>query len=138
MKTRIRIKDKSYDVEIERVKENLLKVRVEGENYFFEEDKLGKLNLVDRKDYLFSQVLEKSEIISNILCQKEIKTPIAGVVSKIHIKKGDTISSGRVVVTLVAMKMENEILSECQGRVREIRVKEKQFVNNGEILVVLD
>ena len=138
MKTKIFLKDKSYNIEISEIKENLLKVRVENEDYFFSKDEFDRLVLIERKDYPSLESIRKSEVVPNLPQEKEIKTPIAGIVSKIHVKNGETIRIGQTVITLVAMKMENEIISESYGRVKEIEVKEKQFVNSGEKLIILE
>ncbi|PJC47325.1 MAG: hypothetical protein CO034_02980 [Parcubacteria group bacterium CG_4_9_14_0_2_um_filter_35_11] len=138
MKTKIFLKDKSYNIEISEIKENLLKVRVENEDYFFSKDEFDRLVLIERKDYPSLESIRKSEVVPNLPQEKEIKTPIAGIVSKIHVKDGETIRIGQPVITLVAMKMENEIISESYGRVKEIEVKEKQFVNSGEKLIILE
>jgi len=138
MKTKIFLKDKSYNIEISEIKENLLKVRVENEDYFFSKDEFDRLVLIERKDYPSLESIRKSEVVPNLPQEKEIKTPIAGIVSKIHDKDGETIRIGQPVITLVAMKMENEIISESYGRVKEIEVKEKQFVNSGEKLIILE
>jgi len=138
MKTKIFLKDKSYNIEISEIKENLFKVRVENEDYFFSKDEFDKLVLIERRDYPSLESLKGGEIIPNLPQEKEIKTPIAGVVSKIHIKEGETVRAGQVVVTLVAMKMENEITSESYGKVKRVEIKENQFVNSGEKLITLE
>jgi biotin carboxyl carrier protein len=35
------------------------------------------------------------------------------------------------------MKMENEILSECDGKIKEIKVAKDQKVKEGDILIIL-
>ena len=138
MKTKISIKNKSYNIEISKIKENLLKVKVEGEEYFFSRDESGELTLLEKQDFPIIDTLEKSEVVPNFPQEKEIKTQLAGIVSKVHIRKEETVKPGKTVVTLIAMKMENEIISEGYGRVKEIKVKEKQFVNSGDTLIVLE
>jgi len=63
---------------------------------------------------------------------------LAGIVSSIAVKIGETVKPGGKVATLIAMKMENEIVSEGYGKIKEIKVKENQFVNNGDILIILE
>lgn len=138
MKTKIVIKNKPYNIEISEIRKGLFKVRVESQDFFFVKDGSGKLTLIKEKDYPGLDVQGKNEVISNVSQQKEIKTPIAGIISKIYVKKGEMVKPDQVVITLVAMKMENEIISEGHGRVKKICVKEKQFVNSEDILILLE
>jgi len=138
MKTKIVIKNKPYNIEISEVRKSLFKVRVEKQDFFFVKDRSGKLILIEKKDYPGLDVRDKNEVISNVSQQKDIKTPIAGIISKNYVKKGETVRPDQVVITLVAMKMENEIISEGHGRVKKVCVKEKQFVNSEDTLILLE
>ena len=77
------------------------------------------------------------ELISSTLKEKEIKSPIAGVISSIYVKKDDPIRTGQKVATLIAMKMENEIVAETAGVVKEVKAKENQTVKTGDTLIIL-
>lgn len=134
MKTEIQIGDKVYQIEILEPQENLLKVLVNDKEYFFTKNELGKLSSVED----FQPSLKETEIISRARMEKEIKSPLAGVISAIMVKKGEEIKPGQKVVTLISMKMENEIISEGYGKIKEIKVKESQFVNTGDVLIILE
>ncbi|HEY8208539.1 MAG TPA: acetyl-CoA carboxylase biotin carboxyl carrier protein subunit [Myxococcaceae bacterium] len=63
---------------------------------------------------------------------------ITGTVWKIEVKVGQTVASGEVLVILESMKMEMPVEApEGGGVVKEIRCKEAQAVNEGDVLVVL-
>jgi biotin carboxyl carrier protein len=135
MKTQIQIGGKVYKIEISEVQENLLKVLVNDKEYFFTKNELLELSLVED----FKPSLKESEIVSRVSnIEKEIKSPLAGVISSIALKKGDSVKPGQKILTLISMKMENEIISEVYGKIKEIRVKENQFVHSGDVLVVLE
>jgi acetyl-CoA carboxylase biotin carboxyl carrier protein len=135
MKTQIKIGDKVYKIEILELQENLLKVLVNDKEYFFTKNEFLELSFLED----FKPSLKESEVISRASkIEKEIKSPLAGVISSIAIKKGDLVKPGQKILTLISMKMENEIISEGYGKIKEIKVKENQFVNSGDILVVLD
>jgi acetyl-CoA carboxylase biotin carboxyl carrier protein len=68
----------------------------------------------------------------------EVKAHITGTVWKIEVKVGDAVSEEQVLVILESMKMEMPIEAPKAGKVREIRVKEAQPVNEGDVVVVLD
>lgn len=134
MKTAIKIGNKVYQVEISETGENLLKVKVNEKEYFFTKNELSELSLTET-----SQPFSKeTEIISPGLAEKEIKSPIAGTISAVYVKKGEQIKPGQKVVTLISMKMENEVVSEGYGKVKEVKAKENQFVNNGDTLIILE
>ncbi len=63
---------------------------------------------------------------------------LAGVVFKILVSPGDPVVSGQEVVRLESMKMEIPLETEQVGIVREVLVKEGDFVNEGDPLVILD
>ena len=133
MKTAIKIGDKVYQIEISEIKENLLKVKVNDKEYIF-----SKEELIELPQQNLPESQKESEVISPGLAEREIKSPLAGTISSIFVKKGETIKPGQKVVTLIAMKMENEIVSEGYGKVKEIKVKENQFVNTGDTLIILE
>jgi len=132
MKTEIKIGDETYQVEISELPENLLKVRINDKEYFFTKNELGELTPPHQN------LVKGGEIISRERIEKEIRSPLAGVISAIMVKKGVEIKPGQKVATLIAMKMENEIISEGYGKIKEIKVKENQFVNSGDILITLE
>jgi acetyl-CoA carboxylase biotin carboxyl carrier protein len=69
---------------------------------------------------------------------EEIKAHITGVIFQIPAKPGDRVSAGDAVIVLESMKMEIPVEASRAGVVREIRVKEGQTVQEGEILAILD
>ena len=73
------------------------------------------------------------------IAQKEVEGAIMssmqGMILKITVKKVDRIKEGDVVLTVEAMKMEQEIFSERDGEVKEIFVKEGDSVQKGDILM---
>ena len=68
---------------------------------------------------------------------KEILAPIAGKVVDVKVKVGDVVKKGQTVAIIEAMKLENEIESQYDGTVVEVKVAKGQSVNNKEVLIVL-
>lgn len=66
-----------------------------------------------------------------------ITAPMPGKIVSIKVKTGQAVKEGDLLLTLEAMKMENEIYSSASGTVKEIRVAEGATVNPGEILIVI-
>lgn len=68
----------------------------------------------------------------------QVKAHITGTVWKIECKVGDAVEADQVLVILESMKMEMPIEAPKAGKVTEIKVKEAQPVNEGDVVVVLD
>jgi len=68
---------------------------------------------------------------------EEIKAPIPGKILSIKCKVNDSVKACQVLLILEAMKMENEICSDSSGVVKEIKVKEGDFVQSGVTLAVI-
>ena len=50
---------------------------------------------------------------------------------------GDEVKAGQKVLVLEAMKMENEITAEYNGKVTEVKVEKGQNVLEGDVLIVI-
>ena len=59
---------------------------------------------------------------------------MAGNVWKVLVKVGDQVEEGQDVVILESMKMEIPIAAEFDGTVKEVKVNEGDFVNEGDVL----
>ncbi len=69
---------------------------------------------------------------------KEILAPIAGKILEVKVKVGETVSKGQTVMIIEAMKLENEIQSAYDGKVKEILVGNGSDVHNKDVLIVLE
>jgi len=67
----------------------------------------------------------------------EVKASMAGSMWKIIVKVGDTVAAGEDVAILESMKMEIPIAAEEAGIVEEIKVHEGDFINEGDVIVVI-
>ena len=67
-----------------------------------------------------------------------IKTPLPGVIISVKVNVGDTVAKGQTVAILEAMKMENNITSDRDGKVASIAVAAGDTVADGAILVTLE
>ena len=68
----------------------------------------------------------------------EIKSEITGTVWKITSSPGDKVDSGDTLVIIESMKMEIPVITEDAGTVKEILVKEKDPVAEGQVVAVID
>ncbi|PLT32470.1 acetyl-CoA carboxylase biotin carboxyl carrier protein subunit [Bacillus sp. V5-8f] len=68
----------------------------------------------------------------------EVKASMAGSIWKIVVSVGDNVTEGQDIVILESMKMEIPITAEANGTVKEIRVNESDFVNEGDVLAIIE
>lgn len=66
-----------------------------------------------------------------------VKAPMPGSILSVTVQVGDTVAAGQTVLTMEAMKMENEIVAPAAGVVREVRVKKGDVVDTDAVLVIL-
>ena len=66
-----------------------------------------------------------------------VKAPLPGVVAKILVAMGQSVKKGETVLVLEAMKMENNITAECDGKVTGICVAAGDSVMEGTTLITI-
>lgn len=69
---------------------------------------------------------------------KEITATMAGTVLNLFVTKGEAVSTGQEVLMIESMKMEIPIESNADGIVTELKVSIGEFVNEGDVLLVLE
>jgi len=122
---KVNIDGKEHTVKIEE-SGNKLKIHLAGKVYEVE----TSLENV-QKDYDFEESASESK-------EGTIKAHLPGVIFSIDVKEGDKVSKGQKLLSLVAMKMENQVLAPKPGKVKKIQVKQDQKVNKGDILLIID
>ncbi|GGC88665.1 acetyl-CoA carboxylase biotin carboxyl carrier protein subunit [Thalassobacillus devorans] len=68
----------------------------------------------------------------------EIKASMAGSVWKVVAGQGDTINNGQDIVILESMKMEIPVPAEADGTIKELKVSEGDFVNEGDVIAIIE
>ncbi|WP_431799238.1 acetyl-CoA carboxylase biotin carboxyl carrier protein subunit [Halobacillus andaensis] len=68
----------------------------------------------------------------------EIKASMAGSVWKVVARAGEQVASGDDIVILESMKMEIPIPAEAEGLVKELKVAEGDFVNEGDVIAIIE
>jgi biotin carboxyl carrier protein len=66
-----------------------------------------------------------------------IKSPLPGVILEIFVREGDNVKIGQKLLMLEAMKMENNINADKEGRVVAIKVGKGDSVMEGDILIII-
>ena len=67
----------------------------------------------------------------------QVKSPLPGSVIKVLVSEGQAVKKGDTLLTLESMKMENAIMAEADGTVKQIAVSPGQNVMQDDLLIVL-
>lgn len=128
MNLKIKTKNKEYDISINGSEEaDKIKITIDGKDFVF-----------DMGENITQEVsIPQTSLPKVNISQKEIKASLSGVISDIFVKEGDIVKAGQKLLTLSAMKMENEIVSEIDGKVKKITIDKNQKVKEGELLITL-
>ncbi|MGE5584780.1 MAG: biotin/lipoyl-containing protein [Bacillota bacterium] len=69
---------------------------------------------------------------------RKVEAPLAGTILSVRVNEGDRVKVGDVLVTLEALKLENEIASPYSGVVRSVNVSAGESVQAGALLVTVE
>ena len=67
----------------------------------------------------------------------QVKSPLPGSVIKVLVSESQAVKKGETLLTLESMKMENAIMAEQDGTVKQIAVTAGQNVMQDDLLIVL-
>lgn len=68
----------------------------------------------------------------------EVRSEITGTVWQLKSRPGDKVESGDTLLVIESMKMEIPVITEDAGTVKEILVKEKEPVAEGQVVAILE
>jgi biotin carboxyl carrier protein len=68
----------------------------------------------------------------------ELKSNVSGVVIEVLVGVGATVKADQDVVSIESMKMEMFVPSSGAGTVKEIKVAADDFVQEGQVLMILE
>ncbi|HEY0337282.1 MAG TPA: biotin/lipoyl-binding carrier protein [Burkholderiales bacterium] len=74
----------------------------------------------------------------SVMARIEVKSEITGTVWQVKSKPGDSVESGDTLIVIESMKMEIPVITEDPGVVKEILVKEKDPVAEGQVVAILE
>ncbi|MFC1704981.1 biotin/lipoyl-containing protein [Nanoarchaeota archaeon] len=124
----IKVDGKEYKVTVEETNEGKLKIHCDGDVYEVEAKEKVMQELENELDKKEGSKEGKGTVIA----------PLPGIVFSVDVKKGDKVKKGKRLLSLMAMKMENEIISPKDGVVKEIKVKKNDSVEKGSVLVIIE
>ena len=137
------IEGNKYEVAINEVNDTTAKVTVNGAEYTVEWEKpVEEKPVVKVKPAVAKPTAPAAPATAAPAAApvsgNAIKTPLPGVIIDVKVNVGDTVTKGQTVVVLEAMKMENNINADRDGKVAAIQVAKGDTVADGAVLIVLE
>ena len=68
---------------------------------------------------------------------QKVEAPMPGTILDIKVQAGQSVKKGDVLVILEAMKMENEIVAPCDGKVTGVNVRKGDSVETAALLCTI-
>jgi len=129
-----------YDVKISNFEDNVVDLEVNGTPYKVNLKKEVKTRKTPK--LVRSKTPPPSTKDNKPLTRKgklsTIKAPLPGKILSILISEGDTVKKDDKLMTMEAMKMENNILSDTEGVVKSIKVASGDAVLQDDILLEIE
>ena len=79
----------------------------------------------------------KKVVMADLNDKGQVGASIPGMVSKISVKKGETVKENQVLATIEAMKMETSVVARMDGTVEEVLIEPGRSVKAGELLFTI-
>ncbi len=137
------INGSEYSVNINNVEGNIADLEVNGTPYKVEIDK--ELKQVKTPKLVRPAAVPSTDAHPSVARTQSpgvatagaIKSPLPGVVLELAVRVGDHVKMGQKLLVLEAMKMENNIDSDKEGTIREIKVDKGSSVLEGDVLIII-
>lgn len=132
-----------YKVAIGDIEDNIAHVEVNGTHYKVEMEKAPKVAVkpVVRPAVTSAPAGPATPVVRPAAAssgKSGVKSPLPGVILDIKVNVGDTVKKGQVVIILEAMKMENNINADKDGKIAAINVSKGDSVLEGTDLVIIE
>src|SRR6056297_1957992 len=140
-KFRFKIRGNAYEVEVKDFEYNIAHIEVNGTLYEVE---------VEQKETAMSKTpkLVRSHVQSKRTDSKikkkvssratPVNAPLPGNIFKILVKQGDEVKKGDKIMIMEAMKMENNVLADKDGKIKSIKVSEGDSVLQNDLLAEIE
>ncbi len=130
-----------YKVTIGDIEENVAHVEVNGTPYLVEMEKVVKPAMkpvVKARPTTPAAPTTQLTRPSAAAGAGTIKSPLPGVILNVKVNVGDAVKKGDTIIILEAMKMENAIKADRDGKIAAINVKQGESVLEGAALVTIE
>ena len=137
-----KINGNSYKVTIGDIEDNIAHVEVNGTHYKVEMEKKPKAAVkpvvvrpMPNAPAAPTQVVKPAAPAPG---KSGVKSPLPGVILDIKVNVGDAVKKGQTIIILEAMKMENNINADKDGKITAINVNKGDSVLEGTDLVIIE
>ncbi len=130
-----------YKVTVGDIEDNMAHVEVNGTSYKVEMEKAPKAAPVARPVVRPAAAPAAAPVVKPTAAssgKSGVKSPLPGVILDIKVNVGDTVKKGQTIIILEAMKMENNINADKDGKVTAIPVSKGESVLEGTDLVIIE
>ena len=131
-----------YNVAIGDIEDNIAHVEVNGTHYTVEMEKKPKAapapKPVARPVAKPAAAPVAAPAAKPAASKSGVKSPLPGVILDIKVNVGDEVKKGQTIIILEAMKMENSINADKDGKVTAINVSKGESVLEGTDLVIIE
>lgn len=131
------IQGNHYDVDVKSIEEGIAQIEVNGTNYEVEIHRQVQVT----KTPILVRNPAKAPVPANMSAGTKflaVRTPLPGNILSISKKNGDPVRKGDVVLIYEAMKMENKILAEVDGTIRNMKVSQGDNILQDDILFEIE
>ena len=132
------IRGHDYDVEVISLEGQVARVEVNGTKYKVEiqtEKQASKTPKLVRKDVPRAK---DSHLIKKDASIFLVKAPLPGIIMQLKVNVGDEVKRGDTLLVYEAMKMENNLASERDGKVKSIKVNAGDSILQGDVLLEIE
>lgn len=136
-----KIKGQPYNVKIEGIEGDIAKVEVNGIQFDVQLEKpVAEPKPVVRAVAAPVKTVEAPKAAQEAVAAgvTAVKAPLPGTINDIKVTVGQEVKKGQTVIVLEAMKMENNIDAERDGKIQAIKVAKGDTVMEGAILVTIE
>lgn len=122
-----------YLVEIKKVEGNTAKVEVNGTSYKVELEQEIKASKTPK--LMRSAVPTHKELTKSESSAFKVFSPLPGTIMQVHCSENKEVNIGDLLLVYEAMKMENKVLAEKKGIVKNIKVKPGVNILQNDLLL---
>ena len=138
---RYKINGNLYKVTVGDIEDNNVRVEVNGTPYTVELEKQNKPKIKPVVRTASTTPAAPPAAVTrpaSVGSKSGITSPLPGVILEIKVKEGDTVKRGQTLLVLEAMKMENDIKADRDGKVTAIKVSKGESILEGTDLIIIE
>lgn len=133
-KFKFKIDGSEYEVSVNELEQNIAEIEVNGTPFTVEIEKQEKTSALSFNRKPAGKVTPITTPARSVAASA-IKAPLPGSIMKVLVKTGQMVNRGDLLLTMESMKMENNIVAEQNGIIRNIHVQSGQTVMQDDVLI---